>query len=556
MPYTTEQIKQKAFQLESAGAPSSDIEEFVKRATQESGIAPPKAQVKSRNELDILDKVGSKVMGGTLGAVSAATNVYDKITDLPFVRLPFKAVGAAVGLAGRAVGGAVGAVGTPIKNVIQNRPLMEGLGKNIVDTARDTAKFGFDTGVTGAKVAPLAALGGIPSALIGAGQVHEGTKAIEQGRRDEGIQQGLLGIAGIASSPFIKGKFLDKSFLSSGKLLAPKDSKVVLAEAIDKSIKPSVSSVKTPAVRARYYQKANEAFHVINENKPTFEGEVVARNPKTQAETLEAIHQSKQKIFKEYDNLAEQSGRYGARYNPKPVLSELEKYSLDIGNSPEARGYALHQIQSLKELEGALPSQVQKRIADYNSSLEGFYLGRVDKAKARVDASIANKMREQLDDMVRNTTGGEYQIVKNDYGALSSIEKDLARQVANQARKQHKGFFDITDVFTGGDITSGILTMNPGLVIRGVAGKVIKNRIKFLNNPDRFIQKAFEAVERAPRAVRPPPAKFTPAGLLERGAVITPVPADTSGIIKNAPPPTQLPVQPRHPRSLERSFYP
>lgn len=40
MPYTPDQIRQKAYELERVGAPSSDIEEFVKRATQEADIQP------------------------------------------------------------------------------------------------------------------------------------------------------------------------------------------------------------------------------------------------------------------------------------------------------------------------------------------------------------------------------------------------------------------------------------------------------------------------------------------------------------------------------------
>lgn len=40
MAYTPDQIRQKAYELENKGAPSSAIEEFVKRATQEAGIQP------------------------------------------------------------------------------------------------------------------------------------------------------------------------------------------------------------------------------------------------------------------------------------------------------------------------------------------------------------------------------------------------------------------------------------------------------------------------------------------------------------------------------------
>jgi len=111
-------------------------------------------------------------------------------------------------------------------------------------------------------------------------------------------------------------------------------------------------------------------------------------------------------------------------------------------------------------------------------------------------------MREQLDKIIEQASGEKYQLLKNQYSALKTIEKDLARQVNNEIRKQSKGFFDITDIFTGEDLIVGALTANPTLVGKGLAGRGIKEVIKYLNNPNRYIKKAFDMLENPPADIR------------------------------------------------------
>lgn len=94
MPYTKEQIRQKAYALEAAGAPPQDIEKFVRLATQEAGIFPvvpkekgmlrqiaegvvrPVAEV-AVSGVNALDATGKLIRGDVRGANQALKSKRD-----------------------------------------------------------------------------------------------------------------------------------------------------------------------------------------------------------------------------------------------------------------------------------------------------------------------------------------------------------------------------------------------------------------------------------------------------------------------------------------------
>lgn len=64
------------------------------------------------------------------------------------------------------------------------------------------------------------------------------------------------------------------------------------------------------------------------------------------------------------------------------------------------------------------------------------------------------------------------------------------------AKKNVKGLIDFTDILSGGQLVSGIVSLNPALIASGVTQKAITQYIKFLNNPNRAIESMFKAVEK------------------------------------------------------------
>jgi hypothetical protein len=98
--------------------------------------------------------------------------------------------------------------------------------------------------------------------------------------------------------------------------------------------------------------------------------------------------------------------------------------------------------------------------------------------------------------MITRATGKEYQQLKNAYGALKHIEGEVAGRAIVDARKNIKGLIDFADIFAGAEVIHGIIALNPALVGKGVAAKVIAATYKRLNNPNRMIKSMFSEAEK------------------------------------------------------------
>ena len=276
------------------------------------------------------------------------------------------------------------------------------------------------------------------------------------------------------------------------------------SEAITRGIKPYFGGTFSAARRNSYMNDAKKAINTITEYKPKLtneEGISEIRNPQTRAELLDAIGQTKQKVYNEYHNLATNAGKT-VGFEVEEIVSKLKQASGDLRYPPKIREYAKSLVNEIKELKGASPEIIEARIQDLNNSLSGFYEGRVSKATAQIDASVANMMREQLDRTIESAGEG-YQALRNRYAALKTIERDVARQVNVELRRNKVSLIDFTDIFTGGDLISGILTSNPMLIARGLSGKVLKEYLKHLNNPNRYIRILFDEAEKTLSKVSP-----------------------------------------------------
>ena len=105
-------------------------------------------------------------------------------------------------------------------------------------------------------------------------------------------------------------------------------------------------------------------------------------------------------------------------------------------------------------------------------------------------------MRKILSDTIMNTTGEEYQIVKNKYGSLKAIEKDVNKAANRLANKPKSGFVDFTDILTANHVLHGLVTGQVGYIAGGVAGAITKQLIKKANNADLLIKKMFNDVDK------------------------------------------------------------
>lgn len=109
-----------------------------------------------KKALGVADKAATSFLEGG----SKVLGIPGKAMDLlPDKFNPAKNVGVITGAVGSAIGGAVGAIGTPIANIAQGKPVLQDLGKNIMQTAKETGQAATMMGEEGTREAPLAFIG-------------------------------------------------------------------------------------------------------------------------------------------------------------------------------------------------------------------------------------------------------------------------------------------------------------------------------------------------------------------------------------------------------------
>ncbi|MDD5394943.1 MAG: hypothetical protein PHE17_18145 [Thiothrix sp.] len=362
------------------------------------------------------------------------------------------------------------------------------------------------------------------------------------------------GKAAMMAAPIpIIGKPIEKAVGGAGKAIAGKIEDVInpppeaiaakaasafskaAEEGTSKGIKPTVIGKPTLKKMEGFYQNVSNAAQTIAEHKDAIKitdenGEAI-HHPRSSAELAQAIDQAKKNIYSQYHSMATAAGESGANFNAKPIVDKLENITgvrsedgkswvikPDLKHSPQIRDYAKSLINDIRELHGQSPEVIEARITELNQSLKAFYANpdRVTAAKAQVDASVAQALREELDQGITRATGPGYQQLKNKYGALKAIEKEVNKRALVNARRAKKNIADLTDIFTGGEMIGGLLTGHPGMILKGATGFGIKSWYKWLNNPDRYIERMMDRaykLEDAKRGLKPPePPPPAPGG--------------------------------------------
>lgn len=291
-----------------------------------------------------------------------------------------------------------------------------------------------------------------------------------------------------------------------------------------KAVKPSVSGKSSAAQVEKYNTQVNSAVQSIVKNKSALSlvdehGQAVQGNlPQTLTQFSQAIGQTKKAVFQKYDAMASAAGQSGVSVPLTQISSELNS----IGNNkvlqdvrPDVANYAKQQAQIFAERGNYSPTEAQDAIQLYNESLQAFYRNPTyeSASKAAIDAMVANNFRKLLDDAIEKNVAPGYQELKNEYGALKTIEADVTKRSIVDARKNVKGLIDFSDIFSGSQVVNGILSFNPQTIAAGMAAKSIAALYKHLNNPNRLVKRMFENAdslfgniapdERAPGAVAP-----------------------------------------------------
>lgn len=306
--------------------------------------------------------------------------------------------------------------------------------------------------------------------------------------------------------------------------------KKTVRSGIEKAIRPSVSGKGTFAKTEAYFKKAQSAVESIIKNKGILRltddmGDVAQTLPKSLNQFSEAVGQTKAAIYSQYDDLAIAAGKQGVNVKLQPIARELRAISQNKNVrvwSPEIAKYADDLSTELSKIKMYSATDAQEAIQMVNSRLKPFYNNPTYEAasKAYIDSLAVNHIRRALDKAVTKSTGKQYSALKKEYGALKEIEKDITRRAVVDARKNVKGLIDMSDIFSGSQVVSGIMHMNPATVGAGVSAKMIASLQKVRNDPNKIVKAMFDdtakLLEKKAALAKPLKAESFSVGQLQR----------------------------------------
>jgi len=285
----------------------------------------------------------------------------------------------------------------------------------------------------------------------------------------------------------------------------PKDTMQYMDEAFIKAVRPSVVGKRTRSQVLKYKKETRVAVDTILSNKKNLRfmdegGQVVNRLPESLDDLSSAIQQTKTQVYSLIDDLTQAATERGAQIPVNKVVSNLEKAvqnrALQIAH-PEMTNYIGKRIESFKSAGSLTAKEADDVIKHLNNSLKSYYSNPTPQSysQATIDSGIVNILRQELDDLVMQSTGETIKPLKMRYGALKAIERDVNRRAIVHARQNIKGLVDFTDIFSGGQMAAGILSGNPAQIVQAATQKGIAAWIKRLNDPDRIVKLLFKRVE-------------------------------------------------------------
>lgn len=481
-----------------------DLSKYKTATTTQSGVDLSKYKLQSTQPAAQQPGLAQKIWGDIVSRGNANVDIFSQYSNSPDSALTNGVVGGF-----KLTANTVNGVGDVLNNVAEATPVVG----NIYSYLTGKAQEGFNTltdSLSSTKFFQEAAAS--PDATKGL----ENALSIASSSGD--IANNILAAQGTASTfkPVTKLPAKASEFASKVTQQSEDSLHNSMLQSYEKGVKPTIPGKTTTAQFEKYRGDVIKAVNTIQENKPNLQftddvGDVIAgQNPKTLQQFTDAIEQTKKSIFQQYDALAQQAGDAGLKIDTQPIGSVLD----DVINNesiqfthPEAVKYAqdLKARLALAKLPDGSPmgykqfnaKTAQDIIQNYNKSLEAFYRNPSYETASRavIDAAVVNNMRESLDKAISGLTGENYQALKSKYGALKSIEKDVVKATLRDSRKNFKGLIDFGDVFSGGQVVGGILSLNPAQVASGLTQKAIAEYIKFLNNPNRAVKNLFESAD-------------------------------------------------------------
>lgn len=283
------------------------------------------------------------------------------------------------------------------------------------------------------------------------------------------------------------------------------------SEVIDKqflkAVNPGTRGMDKYAKVQNLKDRARSAVESIVDNKKNLNlsdsgGNVApGKLPETLDEFSQAISQTKKTVFNKYDAMLKDAGEQGATVPLRPIADEIltaVSHPQIEDLSPTVQNYGIELANRLQKRGTYTLTEAQDAIEGLNNKLKSYFNNPTPEAlhQAVIDRAVVNHLRNALVKSVEGKTGKGYDILRRQYGALNTVEDSVTKAAVKNAGHASTGIGRMFDALSSGDIVNGILTLNPGLVTKGVFQVGVRKVFAGLNNPNKVVGTMFKNVDR------------------------------------------------------------
>lgn len=218
-------------------------------------------------------------------------------------------------------------------------------------------------------------------------------------------------------------------------------------------------------------------------------------------EFSEMIEVARQRVFSKYNDLSKQTGEKGAMIPVNRLADDLEDMAANklAKYGKGAVGHARELANQLRTDVAFTPEEAERLIAIWNNQLKAYYTnksGSLTETTAGITDAAARYLRATLDDAIERFTGPGYQQLKNQYGQLRSIEKDVINRTMVDARKAPAGLLDFSDMFSASKAVYAASKLDPAGAAAAGTLLGVKKHLKAINDPNRLVKNMFRQAEK------------------------------------------------------------
>ena len=236
------------------------------------------------------------------------------------------------------------------------------------------------------------------------------------------------------------------------------------------------------------------------------------KHPKNIDDFLNIINDTKKTVLAEYNNLrniAKDGEAFidGANVGQRIFESQASKASKLANPNLQKRAFqtaadfAKEGKISLDTAEETIRKLNAQRPKGLTSIID-------DVSNAQLLETTASALRKELDDAILKSTGKKYQPLKNMYGSLVELEKDVSNKVLSLGKKSKFGLINqLSESLDNVPLIYGIFSGNIPLTGAALSQKLLKAGITSIKSTDNQIKAMFKAINKAKRIKKAIPTR-------------------------------------------------